>query len=436
MTCACVSNISNNRRAVIVAGLRTPFVKAGTLYRDLCTVDLAKILVAELISRNDLNNKVIDSVIFGQVIQHPSVFNIAREIVFGIGLPSEIEAFSVSRACATSTQALVSAAQAIMLGMADVVICGGADSLSKPPITFSDNFSRSLMQMASAKTPAGKAKSLIKLRPRDFLPVPPAIKEATTGLTMGESAEKMAKENEISREEQDAFALKSHENAAHAWELGIYANEVMSFPVPPKYSHVADRDNLVRGDTNMAKMASLKPAFDKRYGTITPGNSSALTDGASALIVMSEQRAHELGYDPLARVHAWAFAGVDPHWQLLAAPPIAAAQALKCARLKLDDIDLIDMHEAFAAQVLSNIKAMSSVEFARQFLNRDEPIGEVNMAKLNIYGGSIAIGHPFAATGVRQVITMANELARRGSGKALITQCTAGSMGAALIIER
>ena len=424
------------RRAVIVAGLRTPFVKSGTAYKDLSAADLAKSVVAELVSRIALDPVVIDSVVYGQVVVSPQAPNIAREVVFGAGLPRTIEAYSVSRACATSTQALVNAAQAIMAGVADVVLCGGADSLSRPPITYSDRFSQILMQVTSARAPMAKARALLKLRPKDLLPIPPAIKEATTGLTMGESAEKMAKENGIGRVEQDELALLSHQRATVAWETGIFASEVMKLTLPPDFSTTVVRDGLVRPDTTRERLAALKPAFDRRYGTITPGNSSPLTDGASAMVVMSEQRARELGFEPLAFVRAWGFAAVDPNWQLLGAPPLAVALALDRAGLTLDQIDLIDMHEAFAAQVLSNTQAMASVDFAKRFLHRGSALGEVDPAKLNIYGGSIAIGHPFAATGVRQAMTMANELKRRGSGRALITQCAAGALGAALILER
>jgi acetyl-CoA acyltransferase len=427
---------TNGRRAVIVAGLRTPFVKSGTVYKDLSTLDLAKSVVAELMARLDLDPGVVDSLIYGQVVVSPQTPNIAREVVFGTGLPRTIEAYSVSRACATSTQALVEAAQSIMLGNAEVVICGGADSLSKPPITYSEHFSQTLMQVNNAKEPMAKARALLELRPRDLVPNPPALKEAATGLTMGESAEKMAKENGISREAQDELALRSHQRAARAWENGVFAHEVMRLPVPPDFGTVVARDAFVRADTTLEKLASLKPAFDKKHGTVTAGNSSALTDGASAMVVMSEDRAKALGLEPLAYVRAWGFAGVDPSWQLLGAPPIAAARALARAGLTLADMDLVDMHEAFAAQVLSNLQAMASRDYARRFLGRDEPLGELDPDKLNIHGGSIALGHPFGATGVRQATTMANELERRGSGKALITQCAAGAMGAALVLER
>ncbi len=433
---AWLSNVPAGRRVAVIAGLRTPFVKSGTSYGDLSTLDLAKKVVAELTSRIDLDPAVIDRVVYGQVVPSVQAPNIAREVVIGVGLPHTVEAYSVSRACATSTQALVDGAQAILLGEADVVIVGGADSLSKPPITYSERFAQTMLKVSNAKDGMSKAKALLKLRPKDLLPNPPALREASTGLTMGESAEKMAKENQISREAQDALALRSHKQAAKAWETGVFEHEVMHFPVPPRYDATVTRDAFVRADTSLEKLASLKPVFDRRYGSITAGNSSPLTDGASAMVLMSTERAQALGYEPLAFVRSWGFSGVDPNWQLLAAPPIAAARALERAGLALGEMDLVDMHEAFAAQVLSNLAAMKSKDFAKQHLHRDEPLGEVDPDKLNIYGGSIAIGHPFAATGVRQATTMANELKRRGQGKALITQCAAGALGAALVLER
>jgi acetyl-CoA acyltransferase len=422
-------------RAAIVAGLRTPFVKSGTSYKRLTALDLGKAVVAELLERTDINPKKIDRLVFGQVVMDPSTPNIAREIVLGTRLPRELEAYSVTRACATSTQALVEAAQAILLKEAEVVLCGGADSLSRPPITLSDRLIEALMAANAAKDPLGKARAFLRLKPKDFLPKTPALKELSTGLTMGESAEKMAKENGIGRLEQDTFAVRSHQRAAAGWEQGIFENEVMPIPTS-SYNDLVRKDGLVRPDASLEKMADLKPAFDRKFGTITAGSSSPLTDGAAALLVMRESTAEKMGFEPLAFVKAWAFAGLDPGWQMLMGPSFATPRVLEAAGLTLDQIDLVDMHEAFAAQVLSNLKAFASSDWAKEHLNRDQAIGEIPDEKLNIYGGSISIGHPFAATGARQALTMANELKRRQSGKALVTQCAAGGMGAAVILER
>jgi len=362
--------------------------------------------------------------------------NIAREIVLATGLPRSVDAYSVSRACATGTQALVSATRAIESGDADVVICGGVESLSNPPITFSDRFVKMLMKANSAKEPMAKAKAFSKLKLRDLMPNPPAIAEFSTGLTMGQSAEVMAKANSIEREPQDRLAEMSHKRAVSAWERGIYDAEVMPVAVGATYKDTVDRDNLMRADTSFEKLSKLKPVFDRKYGTITAGNSSALTDGASALIVMCESKAKSLGLEPLCFVRSWGFAAIDPNWQLLLGPAFACPIALDRAGMGLGDIDLIDMHEAFAAQMLSNMKAFGSDEFAREHLGRSEAVGEIDEEKLNPFGGSLALGHPFAATAGRQVLTMGHELRRRGSGTALITQCAAGGIGAAVILER
>ncbi|MDF1562348.1 MAG: acetyl-CoA C-acyltransferase FadI [Deltaproteobacteria bacterium] len=427
---------SAGRRVAIVAGLRSPFAKSSTVYNDLTTLDLALRVVAELMARSGLSGKEIDHVVYGQVVPAIPTPNIAREIVLGAGLPKEIEAYSVVRACATSTQAVVSGAQSILLGEADVVIAGGADSLSKPPITYRDRFVQALMKANSAKDPMSKLRAFGDVRAKDLLPQPPAIAEFSTGKTMGQCAEIMAKENGIPRDEQDRFALRSHQKAAEGWEKGLFAEEVMPFPVGPKYKEVVEKDNMVRPDTTLEKLSSLKPVFDRKHGTVTAGTASPLTDGASAVILMSEEKAKALGYEPLAFLDAWAFAAIDPGWQLLQGPAFAAPMALDKAGLTLEDMDLIDMHEAFAAQVLSNIQALGSKTFAQERLNRSKPVGEVPEEKLNIYGGSISIGHPFAATGTRQLLTMSRELSRRGGGHALITQCAAGGMGAAVILSR
>lgn len=292
------------------------------------------------------------------------------------------------------------------------------------------------MEANAAKSPMAKAKALLRLRPKDLLPVPPALKEPSTGLLMGESAEKMAKENSIGRADQDAIALKSHHNAAKAWASGVYTNEVMPIGVPPNFDKTIDRDPMVRSDTSQEKLASLKPVFDRKHGSVTAGNSSPLTDGAAAVLLMEEGRAKALGLKPLAFVRAFGFAAVDPAGQLLAAPAMAIPRALRMAGRKLAEIDVIDMHEAFSAQLLSNIAHLADASWQRAHGNPDGAVGVVDHAKLNLYGGSISLGHPFAATGARQALTMANELNRRGHGTALISQCTAGGLGAALVLER
>jgi acetyl-CoA acyltransferase len=325
---------------------------------------------------------------------------------------------------------------AILLGHADIIIAGGSDTLSKPPITYDEKVVDALMAANAAKDIPSKVRAFTRLRPGDLAPRPPALADLASGLTMGDAAEKMARENGISREAQDQCAYESHMKAVAAWEKGVYSDEVMPLPIPPGYRETATQDGIPRADTTLEKLASLRPAFDRRYGSVTAGTSSPLTDGAAMVLLMEEQKAKELGFEIKAYIRSWAFTGLDPSWQMLMGPSFATPVALERAGMTLEDIDVIDMHEAFAAQMLSNIQAFASSGWARKYLGRDEPIGEIHPEKLNLYGGSISLGHPFAATGARQALTMANELQRRDKGTALVTQCAAGGLGAALILER
>lgn len=424
------------RRVAIVDGLRTPFAKSGTVFKDVTSLELATAVVTELQQRSGLDGDQIDRVVYGSVVQDVNAPNIAREVVLAGDMPDSVDAFSVTRACATSTQAFVSAAESILLDDADIVVAGGADSLSKPPVLYSDRFVDILMEANAAKDMSGRVRAFASLRPKDLSPRPPAIADRSTGETMGDSAEKMAKENGISRPAQDEFALRSHQKAIEAWEKGVFDDEVMPFPVPPKYRETVTRDTIPRAETTLEKLATLRPVFDRRYGSVTAGNASPLTDGAAALLLMEAKTAERLGYEVKAYLRSWSFAALDPNWQLLMGPALATPIALDRADMTLDDIDVIDMHEAFAAQILSNVQAFASTDFAKRYLGRDEAIGEIPDEKFNLYGGSISLGHPFAATGARQILTMANELARRDRGTALVTQCAAGGLGAAVILER
>jgi len=429
-------SVPPGRRAAIVAGLRTPFVKAGTDFKDLSAVELGALVVNELVARSGVPPKEFDSVVFGQVIPSPTVTLIGREMVLRTQLPRSVQAHTVARACATSIQTTTDAADQIRLGHSDCAISGGAESLSDAPIFATRALAQALVELSRAKTLADRVRSLSALRPKDFTPQPPALKEPTTGLTMGESAELMAQKNGISREAQDRVAYESHRRAAAAWESGKFDGEVMHVPVPPGFERIATRDNVVRKDTTLEALAALRPVFDRRYGTITAGNASPLTDGAAALVLMSEEKARALGIRPLGFVRSYAYAALDPRDQLLQGPAYAAPVALDRAGLRLADMDLVDMHEAFAAQVLSNLKAFASKDFAERELGRSEPLGEIDPARLNVNGGSIAIGHPFAATGARMILQTLRELERRKGQHALITVCAAGALGAALVLER
>ena len=426
---------SGTRRVAVVGGVRTPFLRAGSLFEGMTAVDLGAVVVKELVARLDVDPGEIDELIYGTVIPSVARPNIAREVLFDANLPKKIPASAVVMACASSNRAITDGAERIALGLADVVAAGGSECLSDVPILFSREFARRLVKLSKAKTPGQKAKALAGFRPGELAPNPPAIAEYTTGLSMGESAEKMAKENHIPREAQDAFALASHQKAAAGWDSGVLAAEVVPVPVAPKYEEVATTDNIIRRDTSLEQLAKLPPVFDRKFGTVTAGNSSPLTDGASAVILMSEERARSQGRKILAYLRSWAYAALDPGDQLLQGPAYAAPIALDRAGLKLSDIGRVEMHEAFAAQVLSNLQAFASDAFAREKLGRSAPLGEVDPKTLNLYGGSIAIGHPFAATGARLVTTLASELARSGVQFGLLTVCAAGGLGHAMVLE-
>ncbi|MBX3275465.1 MAG: acetyl-CoA C-acyltransferase FadI [Sandaracinaceae bacterium] len=421
-------------RVAIVAGLRTPFAKQGSAYRSVSALELGTAVVGELLDRAGVPAKDIEQCVYGQVVPSLSAPNIAREIVLLAGLPASVEAFSVSRACATSYQSTVSVAQAIEAGAITCGIAGGADSASDVPISVSKKLAGALIAANSAKSLKGRLAAFAGLGPKDLLPVPPALKEFTTGLTMGESAEAMAKDFGITRAAQDELAHASHVNAAAAWADGRFDDEVMEVWVAPKYESIR-KDNLVRMESSRESYDKLRPAFDKRHGTITAGNASPLTDGASALILMSEEKAKADGLSPLGYLRSYAFAALDPSEHMLMGPSYATPKALDRAGITLADLDLIDMHEAFAAQVLSNLAAFASTKFAKDKLGRAAPLGEVDRDKLNVTGGSIAIGHPFAATGARQITQTLRELRRRGGELALSTACAAGGLGAAIVLE-
>ena len=423
------------RRAAIVAGVRTPFARAGTAFKDMTAIELGKRCVAELVQRTNLDGDLVEAVVYGTVVPSVIAPNIAREISLLPILPRGCEAYTVSRACASANQAITDAVDQIVLGHHDVVIAGGAESLSNVPILHSRTMSEKLVAFSRAKNPTQQVKILGSIRPKDLVPISPAIAEPSTGETMGQSADKMAKINHIARDDQDQFALRSHRLAAAGTDDGRLTAEIVPVYVPPRYTTVLTSDNGIRTDTSIDQLRALKPAFDKRYGTVTAGNASPLTDGASAVLLMSEERAETLGYRPLAFIRSYAYAALDPGEQLLMGPVLAAPLALARSGLTLRDMDLIEMHEAFAAQVLCNLAGFESREWAER-AGFAEPVGEVDRAILNVMGGSISIGHPFGATGGRILTTLAYELVRRGGQFGLMTVCAAGGMGHAMVIER
>jgi acetyl-CoA acyltransferase len=407
-------------RVAVIAGCRTPFARAGSVYRDLSAIELGKTCVRELLERTEIDPGWVETLVMGQVVASPKAPNLAREVVFGAGLPAATPAHTVNRACASAGQAIADVASAILLGQLSCGIAGGAEGLSDPPILLGRGLRAALFEASRARSLAARLRAFARLRPRDLVPEAPAIAEPSTGLSMGQSAEKMAKENGVSREEQDEIAWRSHTRAAAAVDDGRIPAELCRVFVPPKYASVVTSDNLIRRDTSREALAALPPVFDRKYGSVTAGNSSPLTDGAAAVLLMEEGRARDLGYEALAFIRSWAVAAVDPAGQLLMGPALAVPRALERAGLRLAEMDLVEMHEAFAVQVASNLKA----------------IGTPDPERLNVMGGSIAIGHPFGATGARLVTTLANELRRRDARYGLVSVCAQGGMGFALVLER
>src|SRR6266446_1709092 len=423
-----VMPVANGRRVAVIAGCRTPFCKSGTVLKDARAVDMARFVARELLERTNLDGTDVNAVIFGQVVPSALVPNVAREVSLLPQFPKEIPAYSLNRACASSGQAVANAYDEIVLGDADVVLAGGVESLSDIPILASRRLADILVEASKAKSLGARLRTLSRIRPRDLVPVSPAIAEPSTGETMGQSAEKMAKENHIARAAQDRWALRSHELAARGTDDGRIPAEIVPWFPPPRGGRAGDgvvtQDNGIRRDTSLEQMGKLKPVFDRRYGSVTAANSSPLTDGASAVLLMSDDAARALGYPPLAYVRSHAVAAVDPGWQLLQAPIFAVPKALERAGIEWKELGLIEMHEAFASQVLSNLQGFAAKGW------------EINEDIINVMGGSIAIGHPFGATGGRLVTTLTNEMTRRDVQFGLISICAQGGEAIALVLER
>ncbi len=416
-------------RAVILGGARTPFVKAGTAFAELDVLDLAKAATSEALARTEIDPGEVDEVIMGNVARPVAYHNLAREVVLSLSMPARIPAFTVGLACASACVAITSASDHIAGGTADVVVAGGSESLTNIPLTLTPKLARALIAASQAKSLPAKARSLAEVRASDIAPVAPGIRETSTGLTMGESAERMAAINAIPRADQDRWALRSHQLAAAGWADGRLAEEVgpvyVAGPPGRNDAHAVTFDGHIRRDSTLEKLGTLPPVFEREHGTITAGNASPLTDGGAAVVLASEERARAMGRRPLAAIRSYAYTAVDPADQLLIAPAYAIPIALKRAGLTLDDIDLFEMHEAFAAQVLSTLRVLER-----------NGVGSIPDEKLNVMGGSIALGHPFGATGARVVLTLAREMARRGARYGLASVCAAGGNGVAIVLER
>jgi len=426
------------KRVVIVDGIRTPYIKAWTLFNDLSASELGRIVVRELVERLDLDPAVVDEVIIGNVGQPADSANIARVIALKAGIPRTVPAYTVHRNCASGMQAVVNACRQIMLGESEVVIAGGVESMSNIPMLYSKSFQEILQAFQRARTLPARLKVLSAFRPVHFKPVVGlllGLTDPVCGLNMGQTAEVLARDFGLSREEQDAFSLVSHQRAEKAIIEGRLADEIVPTYVPPKFKEAVVEDNGIRKGQTLEALGKLRPVFDKRHGTVTAGNSSQITDGGAAVLVMSEEKATELGYEPLGWIRSFGFAGCDPSRMGLG-PVFATSRALKGAQLALKDLDLLEINEAFAAQVLACEKAMASAEFSQKHLDRKSPLGEIDREKLNVNGGAIALGHPVGSSGTRLILTLLKELKRRDLTLGLATLCIGGGQGGAVIVER
>jgi acetyl-CoA C-acetyltransferase len=420
------------RRVAIIGSARVPFCRAHTAYAEQSNQDMMTAALKGLVEKYRLAGKRLGDVSLGAVIMHSSDWNLARECALGSGLSPETPAFDLRRACGTSLEAAIAIGNKIAVGQIDAGIAGGTDTISDTPIVYPPEYQKTLLRSARGRTLGQKLKPWLSLRPGFFKPAFPGVTEPRTGLSMGESTELTAKEWGITREEQDKLAYASHQNAAKAYEEGFYQDLLVPF-------QGVERDNNMRPDTTLEKLATLKPAFDRsNTGTMTPGNSTPLTDGAGAVLLASEEWAaqHDLpvqAYLTFGKVAAVDFVNRDG---LLMAPAFSVSNMLRDADLGLGDFDFYEIHEAFAAQVLSTLKAWESTEFCRERLGRDAALGSIPRDKLNIKGGSLALGHPFAATGARIIGGLSKLINDAGGGRGLISICTGGGMGVTAIVEK
>lgn len=421
--------------AVLVDGCRIPFQRSGTNYKKFMAYDLGRMAIEGLLARNNIEPAALDRVIMGTVIQEVKTSNVARECALGAGIPNSVPAFTATMACISSNQAVASGVELIRSGQAEIILAGGTETMSDIPVRFRKKFRQKVLEARKYKSPLDFLKFFKGLGFKDFLPELPAIAEFSTGEVMGESADRMSARFGVSREEQDEYALRSHQLAAKATNEGWLDDELIPAKIPPDFD-VVSHDNGFREDTSMEKLAKLSPAFIKPHGTVTAGNSSFFTDGASASFIVEEQKARELGLKPKVYIREYNFVSQDPGEELLLGPAYAIPKVLDQMNLKLSDIDVFELHEAFAGQVLSVLIALNSDYFAKNSINRDSKVGEIPMDKLNTWGGSLSLGHPFGATGVRLVTTAANRLIQEDGKYALVSACAAGGQGHAMILER
>ena len=422
-------------KVVVIDGSRTPFLRSGTDYMDLMSYQLGGFAIKGLLNKTGIEASQVDSVIMGNVISNVKTPNVAREAALAASISNTTPCRTVSQACISANRAISDGCLEIMTGQSDIVIAGGIDHTSDSPILFPRKMRKKLFKAQKLKTMGDNVKFVTSLRLSDFVPERPAVAEYSTDRVMGQDCDIMAARFQVSREDQDKYAVRSHQLAAKAHEDGHLPAEIVDVHLPPKFKNI-DKDNGVRGDSTLEKVVRLRPAFDKKYGTLTAANSSFLTDGASAVLLMSEDKAKELGLKPKVEVVDFAFTGQSLDDELLLGPAYATSKLLKKQDLTLDDLDVIEFHEAFAGQILSNIRALASDEFAKENLGRDKALGDIPMEKFNLWGGSLSIGHPFGATGGRLVTTTANRLIKEKGKLGLLAACAAGAHGHAMLLKR
>jgi acetyl-CoA C-acetyltransferase/acetyl-CoA acyltransferase len=428
----------NGTRAAVVAATRTPFTKAGTVQKNVPAYELGRVALQEAVERSGLLPEEIDEVLFGNIAQPADATNIARVVALRAGLPERIPGVTVNRNCGSALQAVTDGARLIRTGEARVVAVGGTESMSGIPLLFPERMKAKMERVFRARSLPARLGAFAALRPSDFKPVIGLLVGLTDnycGLNMGETAELLAREFQVGREEQDTFAVTSHQRAAAAQEAGRLAEEIVPVPLPREYTKFSTEDVGIRAEQSLEALARLKPVFDRRYGTVTAGNASQVTDGAGALILASESAVREKDLPVLGWVRGFAYAGLDPARMGLG-PVYATARLLKETGVRLSDIELIEMNEAFAAQILANLVAFGSAVFAREHLDRSEAVGAIDPDRLNVNGGAIALGHPVGATGARLVQTLLLEMKRRDVSLGLVTLCIGGGQGAAVLLER
>jgi acetyl-CoA acetyltransferase family protein len=423
-----------SRDVVVVDGLRTPYAKANTELKDVPAQDLGRIVTVELLARTAFDAGQLDQVIFGNIAQPPDAVNVARVAALLAGVPASVPAFTVNRLCGSGLEAIVEAAYRISAGDADAIVAGGIESMSNIPLLYSKESQEVFTEVFTARATGGKIAAAAKFRPKHFKPdigLQMGLTDAVCGLNMGETAEVLAKEHRISREEQDAFALRSHQRVTMAREK--LAEEIVPVPIPPDYRAMSVRDNGVRENQTFEALAKLRPFFDRRFGTVTAGNSSQITDGGAATLVMSAAAAKARGYKPLAKIRGFAFCALEPERMGLG-PAVATPLALKKAGIEWKDIGLVEINEAFAAQVLANARVFPSAAWHAKYVTGG-PIGEIDWDRTNVNGGAIALGHPVGSSGNRLVTTLAREMLRRGTEFGLATMCIGGGQGGAIVLE-